>query len=59
MTDESDRSELFFDLQRLLQEHLTVEVSKEYPYNPFGEPEEKETTVKVYFDGNLVAEGSD
>ena len=46
------------ELLALLKEHLTVEVSRDWPYNPFGDHVEKDTTVKVYFDGELVAEGS-
>ncbi len=45
------------DLQKLLEQHLTVEVSKDWPYDPFGTATEPDITVKVSFDGKVIAEG--
>lgn len=46
-------------LLALLQENLTVEVSKDYPYDPFGTGSEPNVTVKIRFAGKLVAEDTE
>ena len=45
------------EMLSFLKEHLTVEVSKSFPYNPQASST-LAFSVKVLFDGELVAEGS-
>ena len=44
------------ELEELLKSHLTVEISKEAPYDPFGDGLESSVTVKIMFDGRIIAE---
>ena len=44
-------------LLELLQENLTVEVSKDHPYDPFDDLNAESTvTVQILFDGKVIAE---
>ena len=45
------------ELEALLKSHLTVEVSKDRPYDPFDDLNaESSVTVKIMFDGRVIAE---
>ncbi len=46
-------------LLELLLENLTVEVSKESAYDPFDDGLESNVTVKIKFDGKVIAEDSE
>lgn len=46
------------ELLKLLQENLTIDVERDYPYDPFGSGLSDTIRIKVFFDGKLVAEGS-
>ena len=46
------------DLLDLLKKHLEIRIKKEYPYHTHpSEVPDPYITVKVYFKGELVAEG--
>lgn len=46
------------ELLELLKENLTIEISKVTPYYFMGDKPDDDVTVKVYFAGELITEGS-